>query len=92
MCVRACVRACVGGEGVYLMLHSHQQNDSCIKTGSDEKRFNVVVVVVVVLLLLLLSLTVWCKKSPDSVHKPQLLKREESRSGGTEPKSVRLPA
>ena len=32
-----------GGEGVgkYLSLHWHHQNDSCIKTGSDESHFNV---------------------------------------------------
>ena len=36
----------VGGGGVlggiiYLSLHCHHQNDSCIKMGSDESRFNV---------------------------------------------------
>ena len=30
----------VGGE-VYLSLHCHQQNDSCIKMGSDESHFSV---------------------------------------------------
>ena len=33
------------GEGVreilYLSLHCHHQNDSCIKVGSDESHFNV---------------------------------------------------
>ena len=33
----------------------------------------------------------WWTKSQDSVHKPQLLKRKESRSG-IEPRSFRLPA
>ena len=33
----------------------------------------------------------WGTKSPDRVHKPQLLKRQESRSG-IEPRSFRLPA
>ena len=28
-------------EIIYLPLHCHHQNDSCIKTGSDESRFNV---------------------------------------------------
>ena len=28
-------------EIVYLSLRCHHQNDSCIKTGSDESRFNV---------------------------------------------------
>ena len=33
----------VGGEGevIYLSLHCHHQNDSCIKMGSDESHFNV---------------------------------------------------
>ena len=32
-----------GGRGrlVYLSLHCHHQNDSCIKMGSDESHFNV---------------------------------------------------
>ena len=30
-----------GGEIIYLSLHCHHQNDSCIKTGSDESHFNV---------------------------------------------------
>ena len=43
-----------GGEGVwrwgkreitYLSLHCHHQNDSCIKMGSDESRFNVSLIV-----------------------------------------------
>ena len=30
------------GEGrLYLTLHCHHQNDSCIKMGSDERHFNV---------------------------------------------------
>ena len=28
-------------EVIYLSLHSHHQNDSCIKMGSDESHFNV---------------------------------------------------
>ena len=32
----------VGGGGIiYLSLHCHHQNDSCIKVGSDESHFNV---------------------------------------------------
>ena len=34
-----------GGEIIYLSLHCHQQNDSCIKMGSDESHFNVSVIV-----------------------------------------------
>ena len=30
-----------GGEIIYLSLHCHHQNDSCIKMGSDESHFNV---------------------------------------------------
>ena len=35
----------VGGQIIYLSLHCHHQNDSCIKVGSDESRFNVLVIV-----------------------------------------------
>ena len=37
----------VGEEGdyMYLSLHSHCQNDSCIKMGSDESHFNVALIV-----------------------------------------------
>ena len=52
---------------------------TCIKVGSDESRFNV-------------SLIVMDKVTRRRVHKPQLLKRKESRSGGIEPRSFRLPA
>ena len=32
----------VGDEGnIYLSLHCHHQNDSCIKMGSDDSHFNV---------------------------------------------------
>ena len=36
-----------GGEGgiIYLSLHCHHQNDSCIKLGSYESHFNVLLVV-----------------------------------------------
>ena len=48
----------VGEEGEYILsLHCHQQNDSCIKMGSDESHFNVSLIVE--------------DKSKDSVHKPQ---------------------
>ena len=30
-----------GGDYIYLSLHCHHQNDSCIKMGSDESHFNV---------------------------------------------------
>ena len=45
-------------EIVYLSLHCHHQNDSCIKMGSDENHFNV---------------SVGSEgQSQDCVHKPQL--------------------
>ena len=57
----------------------HHQDDSFIKTGSDEGHFNV-------------SLIYREGQSHnDSVHRPQLLKREEIRSG-IEPRSFYLPA
>ena len=78
-----------GGKGVwrwgkrviiYLSLHCHRQNDSCIKMGSDKSDFNV-------------SLIVRDKVTNKTVsmHRPQLLKRKESRSG-FEPRSFCLPA
>ena len=60
-------------EIIYLSLHCHYQNDSCIKMGSDESPFYV-------------SLTVR-EKSQDSVPRQQFLKRKESRSG-FEPRSL----
>ena len=52
-----------GGGGkreiIYLSLHCHHQNDSCIKMGSDESHFNVSVG------------SDGLTKSQDSVHKPQ---------------------
>ena len=33
------------GEIIYLSLHCHHQNDSCIKMGSDESYFNVSLIV-----------------------------------------------
>ena len=49
----------VGGrEIIYLSLHCHHQNDSCIKMGSDESHFNV-------------SVGSDGQSHKDSVHKPQ---------------------
>ena len=65
-------------EIIYLSLHCHHQNDSCITMGSDESHFNVSVES--------------DGQSQDSVHKPQpFLKRKESRSS-IEVRSFRLPA
>ena len=33
------------GEIIYLTLHCHHQNDSCIKMGSDKSHFNVSLIV-----------------------------------------------
>ena len=45
------------GEYIYLSLHCHRQNDSCIKMGTDESHLNV-------------SMGS-DGQSQDSVHKPQ---------------------
>ena len=37
----------VRGEVDYLLLHCHHHNDSCIKMGSNESRFNVSLIVMV---------------------------------------------
>ena len=70
----------VGEEGDYIYTYRYTvspQNDFCIKMGSDESRFIVSLIV--------------RTKSQDSVHRPQLLKGKESRSG-FEPKSLCLQA
>ena len=51
-------------EIIYLSLHCHHQNDSCIKMGSDERA------------ILMFQQEVMEKKSQDSVHKPQPFRRE----------------
>ena len=55
-------------EIIYLSLHCHHQNDSCIKMGSDESQFNV-------------SLTVRDKVTRQWPQTTTFLKRKESRSG-----------
>ena len=66
----------VGEEGkreiIYLSLHCHHQNDSGIKMGSEESYFHVLLTV--------------GDKVTRQYSQPQLLKREESRSG-IEPRS-----
>ena len=51
---------------MYLSLHCHHQNDSCIKMGSDESHFNV-------------SLTVKDKVTRQCPQTTTFLKRKESR-------------
>ena len=53
-----------GEEIIYLSLHCHHQNDSCIKMGSDESHFNVSLIVRA-------KVTRQCPQT-------QLLKRKES--------------
>ena len=65
-------------EIIYLSLHCHHKNDSCIKVGSDESHFNV-------------SLIVRDKVTKTMFTDHNFLKREDSRSG-IEPKSFCLPA
>ena len=65
-------------ESIYLSLHCHHQNDSCIKVGSDESHFSV-------------SLTVRDKVTRQYPQTTTFLKRKESRSG-IEPRSLCLPA
>ena len=59
-------------------LHCHHLNDSALRVGSCVSRFNI-------------SLIVW-EKSQDSVHKSQLLKRKESRSGSNRGPSAYQPS
>ena len=57
-----------GREIIYLSLHCHHQNDSCIKTGSDESHF-------------IHSLIVRDKVTRQCTDTTTFLKRKESRSG-----------
>ena len=65
-------------EIIYLSLHCHQQNDSCINMSNDESHFNV-------------SLIVKDKVTRKCPQTTALLKRKESRSR-IEPKTFCLPA
>ena len=67
------------GEGnIYLSLHCHHQNDSCIKMGSDESHINVSV-----------ERDGQSHRTISTNHN-LFLKRKESRRG-IEPRSFRLP-
>ena len=55
-------------ESIYLSLHCHHHNDSCIKMGSDESHFNA-------------SLSVRGKVTRQYPQITTFLKRKESRSG-----------
>ena len=68
------------GRYIYLSLHCHHQNDSCIKMDSDESHFNVSVGND--------GHSHWLRQCPQTTT---FLKREESRSS-IEPRSFRLPA
>ena len=67
-----------GDYNLYLSLHCHHQNDSCIKMDSDERHFNV-------------SLIERDKVTRECPQTTTFLKRKESRSG-IEPRSFRLPS
>ena len=60
-------RGAGGGGELKLTLHCHYLDDACIKMGTDESHFNVSFIV--------------RGKVTRYVHKPQPLKRKESRSG-----------
>ena len=64
-------------ENIYLSLHCHHQNDSCIKMGSEESHFNVSLIV----------------RGKVTRQCPQItfLRRKERRSG-IEPRPFCLPA
>ena len=64
------------GEIIYLSVHCHHQNDSCIKTGSDESHFNEKIIV--------------RDKVTVSTDHTFFMRRESRR--GLEPKSLCLPA
>ena len=64
-------------ENIYLSLHRHHQNDSCIKMGSEESHFNVSLIV--------------RGKVTRQCPQTTFLRRKESRSG-IEPRSFCLPA
>ena len=66
------------GEIIYLSLHCHHQNDSCIKTGSDESHFNV-------------SVGSDGQSHKTVSQNTTFLNRKQSRSC-IEPRSFRLPA
>ena len=72
----------VGESGIIISnsysLHCHHQNDSALRWA-------------VVWAVLMFSLIVWAK-SQDSVHKPQFLKRKESRSGSNRGPSAYQPS
>ena len=65
-------------EIIYLSLHCHHQNDSCIKMGSNVSHFSV-------------SLIVLDKVTRQCPQTTTLLKGKESRNG-IDPRSFRLPA
>ena len=65
-------------EIIYLSLHCHHQNDSCIKMGSDERHF-------------IVSLIVRDKVTRQCPQTTYFLKRKESRSG-IEPRPFCPPA
>ena len=66
-------------EIIYLSLHCHHQNDSCIKVGSDESHFTV-------------SLIVRDKVTRRCPQTTTFEEKGEPKSSGFEPRSLCLPA
>ena len=66
-------------EIIYLSLHCHHQNDSCIKVGSDESHFTV-------------SLIVRDKVTRQCPQTTTFEEKGEPKSSGFEPRSLCLPA
>jgi len=66
-------------EIIYLSLHCHHQNDSCIKVGSDEIHFTV-------------SLIVRDKVTKRCPQTTTFEEKGEPKSSGFEPRSLCLPA
>ena len=70
-------------EIIYLSLHCHHQNDSCIKMGSDESHFKVSLIVRDKVTRQCPQTTAFedCNEFVTSVQRPQFFKRKDSRSG-----------
>ena len=80
-------------EVIYLSLHCHHQNDSCIKMGSDESHFRMIPALrcAAMKAILMFQQEVMDKVTRQCPQTTTFLKRKESRSG-IEPRSFRLPA
>ena len=75
-------------EIIYLSLHCHHQNDSCVKVGSDENHFNVSLIVRDKVTKRCSQTTTFEDRGEPKQNRTEVL---ESRSE-IEPRSFRLPA